>query len=163
MLGGQGANENWRFKDGMECGRRAYPEAFGGIPTTAAGWDSVWTKKHNLTVALPPGVEERVQRRAWKEVGRYFHGMGKGEGRRGFHIQAELMPLATSKSVCFLTQVDSHYMKRFGSQFNDQLPDPEIERRKARATQARMQARPSAFRYQRRIDYGPDSVAHALR
>merc|ERR1711871_884242 len=114
MPGGQARSRSemeWRAPKRDHNGRKAYPE-FPGHAQYSSGWDSSMTKKHDLGVVLPPGVSEKIQRRAWKQV----EHMMRPSHRRGLSIQPEMIPLAQSKASDF-SWVDSSYTKKFSSPY----------------------------------------------
>lgn len=91
-------------------GRRAYSESVGH-PHFAANWDSFLTRKHDLAIALPPGVAEKIKKKAWRSVERQLKA-----GKTGFCYQPELVPRHSGKeNNMFMT--DSSLTRKFGSSF----------------------------------------------
>lgn len=100
------------FRAGVRSrnGRRAYPE-YPGHHYFATRWDSALTRKHDIAIALPPGVAEKIQERAWKQVERTLR-----NGKTGFAIQPELVPKCSTTSLN-MHNVDSSLTRKFGSSF----------------------------------------------
>jgi len=57
-------------------GRRVYAEQFGA-PTKCMGWDSIMTRKFDLSIHLPEDVERRIQEKAWRQVEQMFNPLAK--------------------------------------------------------------------------------------
>jgi len=91
-------------------GRRAYAESVGH-PFFATNWDSHLTKKHDLAIALPPGMAEKIKKKAWRSVEKSLK-----NGKTGFCVQPELVP---RHSGCErnMFNIDSSLTRKFGSSF----------------------------------------------
>jgi len=104
-------------------GRRAYAEC-AGHPMFATNWDSSLTRKHDLAISLPPGVAEKIQQKAWKQVERSLRGT-----KTGFMVQPEIVPGCTNSSLN-MSNVDSSLLSKFGSTYS--LPHQKQEKRRSR-------------------------------
>jgi hypothetical protein len=63
-------------------GRKAYSEMMGP-GHKALNWDSSILKKHDISLGLPPGVQESIQRKAWRSVERMFNPANPAANRPG--------------------------------------------------------------------------------
>merc|ERR1712196_139908 len=100
----------FRHNARSQNGRRAYSECVGH-PFFATNWDSALTRKHNIAIALPPGVGEKIQKKAWRQVEKALQ-----QGKRGFAVQPELVPQCSNSSLN-VNNLDSSLTRKFASSF----------------------------------------------
>ena len=84
--GASRAKQDWeeKFAQRKSYGRKAYAEMMGP-GHKALNWDSSILKKHDIALGLPPGVQEKIQRKAWRDVEQMFNPANPASNRPGVH------------------------------------------------------------------------------